>query len=185
MVPESPPWSWEESCTSSTFRSLSILRTLCQLKDEALHLYYLHPFYTPRSLPIVLGTPSQNHYRDQTPRYRKEDYDRLRFGQPGGSVTRLYVRSRESSEFLTHRREKKKLHPRCPDGSLQLESLRLRYMRKERLAYRQESIQTRQYLLGLKLHCRALVARSYKIKRLMPPPDDARLAAMISCSVSH
>ncbi|GJX87901.1 hypothetical protein Tco_0339915 [Tanacetum coccineum] len=109
----------------------------------------LLPSGTPPLLPILLPAPSTSRRADipeadTPPRKRLL----LTTPRPGCEVD---VCTRESSEFYTRHHDAQK------DRAVVRAEIEI--LRRERLAYEQESIQTRQDLARSEAHCRALEAR--------------------------
>ncbi|GJT53879.1 hypothetical protein Tco_0988933 [Tanacetum coccineum] len=143
------------------------------MRDIASAYYHsLHPSGTPPLLPTPLPAPSTSRRADipeaDTPPRKRLLLTTPRPGceigessasarQPGPTMTHIVdhshvdVRSRESSEF----------HSGHHDAQTDRAAVRaeIKVLRRERLAYEQESIQTRQDLARSEAHCRALEAR--------------------------
>ncbi|GJR12074.1 ribonuclease H-like domain-containing protein [Tanacetum coccineum] len=121
---------------------------------DILHLIYhsLHPSRTPPLLPIPLPAPSTSRIADipeadTPPRKRLL----LTTSRPRRVTYQVDVCTRESSEFCTRHHDAQK-----DRAAVRAE---IEVLRRERLAYEQESIQTRQDLARSEAHCRALEAR--------------------------
>ncbi|GJV15769.1 hypothetical protein Tco_1361092 [Tanacetum coccineum] len=119
---------------------------MAQMRATAPSTYHsLLPSRTPLLLPIPLHAPSTSRRADileaDTPPQK-----RLLLTTP-----RLDVRSRESSEFYSRHHDAQK-----DRAAIRAE---IEVLRRERLAYEQESMETRQALARSEAYCRALEAR--------------------------
>ncbi|GKC76529.1 hypothetical protein Tco_1127303 [Tanacetum coccineum] len=109
----------------------------------------LLPLGTPPLLPIPLHAPSTSRRAD-IPKADTPPRKRLLLTapRPGCEVD---VRSRESSEFYSRHHDAQK-----DRAAVRAE---IEVLRRERLAYEQESMETRQALARSEAYCRALEAR--------------------------
>ncbi|GJZ66619.1 hypothetical protein Tco_0623315 [Tanacetum coccineum] len=122
---------------------------LVPAEDEAsLQLYYTILFIlrTPPLLPIPLPAPSTSRRAD-IPEADTLPRKRLLLTTPRPG----YVRSRESSEFQSRHHDAQK-----DRASVRAE---IEVLKRERVAYEQESMETRQALARFEAYCRALEAR--------------------------
>ncbi|GJX35958.1 hypothetical protein Tco_0247515 [Tanacetum coccineum] len=143
-----PPLS--PSFLAPRIRPLSPRALEVEMRDVASAYYHsLHPSGTPPLLPIPLPAPSTSRRvdipeADTPPRKRLL----LTTPRPSGEVD---VCTRESSEFCTRHHDAQK-----DRAAVRAE---IEVLRRERLAYEQESMETRQALARSEAHCRALEAR--------------------------
>ncbi|GKD96637.1 hypothetical protein Tco_1380534, partial [Tanacetum coccineum] len=145
---------------------------MAQMRATTPSTYHsLLPSGTPPLLPIPLPTPSTSRRADipeadtpprkrlllTTPRPSCESSAVAAARQPGPTMAHrvdyslVDVRSRESSEFYSRHHDAQK-----DRAAVRAE---IEVLRRERLAYEQESIQTRQDLARSEAYCRALEAR--------------------------
>ncbi|GJX47623.1 putative reverse transcriptase domain-containing protein [Tanacetum coccineum] len=127
-----------------------------QMRATAPSTYHsLLPSGTPPLLPIPLPAPSTSRRADipeaDTPPWKRLLLTTPRPGCEIGEKVFLLLQKLESSEFCTRHHDAQK-----DRAAVRAE---IEVLRRERLAYEQESIQTRQDLARSEAHCRALEAR--------------------------
>ncbi|GJS97307.1 hypothetical protein Tco_0804275 [Tanacetum coccineum] len=127
-----------------------------QMRATAPSTYHsLLPSGTPPLLPIPLPAPSTSRRADipeaDTPPRKRLLLTTPRPGCEIGEKVFLLLQKLESSEFCTRHHDAQK-----DRAAVRAE---IEVLRRERLAYEQESIQTRQDLARSEAHCRALEAR--------------------------
>ncbi|GJY37404.1 hypothetical protein Tco_0422782 [Tanacetum coccineum] len=147
------------TCTYGAGGSFTSIRPLSpralevEMRDVASAYYHsLHPSGTPPLLPIPLPAPSTSRRADipeadTPPRKRLL----LTTPRPGRVTYQVDVCTRESSEFCTRHHDAQK-----DRAAVRAE---IEVLRRERLAYEQEGMETRQALARSEAHCRALEAR--------------------------
>ncbi|GJR51048.1 hypothetical protein Tco_1401569 [Tanacetum coccineum] len=145
---------------SPRIRPLSPRALEVEMRDVASAYYHsLHPSGTPPLLPIPLPAPSTSRRADipeadTPPRKRLL----LTTPRPGCEIG-------ESSAAAAARQPGPTIETRLRDTerrimtALELVNRRVTYQRRERLAYEQEGMETRQALARSEAHCRALEAR--------------------------
>ncbi|GJV33351.1 hypothetical protein Tco_1393751 [Tanacetum coccineum] len=130
------------------------------MRDVASAYYHsLHPSGTPPLLPIPLPAPSTSRRADipeaDTKATLEETTTYYLLHQPGCElrvhIHQVDVCTRESSEFCTRHHDAQK-----DRAAVRAE---IEVLRRERLAYEQEGMETRQALARSEAHCRALEAR--------------------------
>ncbi|GKD49409.1 hypothetical protein Tco_1278385 [Tanacetum coccineum] len=105
----------------------------------------------PPQKRLLLTAPTLRHCGYQGLRYREEDYSCRRGGQPVGQLPGICSQERESLEFYSQ-------HQEAQEDRAAMRS-EIKILRRERLAYEQESIETRQALARSEAYSRALEAR--------------------------
>ncbi|GKF25162.1 hypothetical protein Tco_0081056 [Tanacetum coccineum] len=147
---EAPTPLLPPSFLSPRIRPLSSRALAAKIRNVASSLYHsLHPSGTPSLLPIPLPAPSTSRRADipeadTPPRKRLL----LTTPRPGCEVD---VCSRESSEFYSRHHDAQK-----DRAAVRAE---IEVLRRERLAYEQESMETRQALARSEAYSRAFEAR--------------------------
>ncbi|GJT59997.1 putative ribonuclease H-like domain-containing protein [Tanacetum coccineum] len=172
---EAPTPLLPPSFLSPRIRPLSPRALEVEMRDIASAFYHsLHPSGTPPLLPIPLPAPSTSRRADipeadTPPRKRLL----LTTPRPGCEIGESSAAARQPGPTMAHRvdhshvdtmetsRESLEFHSRHHDAQKDRAAVRaeIEVLRRERLAYEQESMETRQALARSEAHCRALEVR--------------------------
>ncbi|GJS47986.1 hypothetical protein Tco_0598107 [Tanacetum coccineum] len=139
--------------TSVTFLSLSLLRISTSEDEAPIPLLHHHPsrLHGIRPLPPKADVPEADARLEKTKNLLPLPDLGVRVGQQEDHLPGRCLPLRESSEFCTRHHDAQK---GCAAVRAEIEILR-----RERLAYEQESMETRQALARSEAHCRTLEAR--------------------------
>ncbi|GJT02212.1 hypothetical protein Tco_0823381, partial [Tanacetum coccineum] len=180
---------------SPRIRPLSPRALTAEMRDVASALYHsLHPSGTPPLLPIPLPAPSTSRRADipeadtpprkrlllTTPRPGCETYKtRFRDTERRMMTALEMVNRRVSYQVDVRSRESSEFHSRHHDAQKDRAAVRaeIEVLRRERLAYEQESMETHQALARSEAHYRALEARVTVLETKLQSPRWQRQAA--------
>ncbi|GJR99543.1 hypothetical protein Tco_0316052 [Tanacetum coccineum] len=164
---ETPTPLLPPSFLSPRIRPLSPRALAAEMRDVASSLHHLlHPSETPPLLPIPLPVPSTSRIADipgaDTPPRQRLLFTTPRLGCESGESSAAAA-ARQPGPTMAHRVDYRggygPLRVGLTEGHLPAVRAEIEVLRRERLAYEQEGMETRQALARSEAHCRALEAR--------------------------